>query len=111
MNREHLNNHAEQLIEELRKERAIAEVNALKGDDHFPQGLHADIVRRLHGVLLSLLDTVRDIDAAFSRASAPIVEGLRRKRALMTFWGMLDCIRNWAKDEKANEWPWWGYFC
>ena len=101
LNREHLNNHAERLIEELRKERTIAEVNTLKGGNHFPQGLHADIVRRLHGVLLSLLDPVRDIDA-FSRASAPIVEGLRRKTALMTFWGMLDCIGNWAKDKKAN---------
>ena len=36
LSREHLNNHAEQLIEELGKERTITEVNTLKGGDHSP---------------------------------------------------------------------------
>ena len=45
---------------------------------------------------------VNDIDAAFSRANFSIVNGLRRKLALMTFWRMLDCFENWTKDKKAN---------
>lgn len=45
---------------------------------------------------------VHDIDVAFSRASASIVEGLRRKMALMAFWRMLDCIENWTKDKKED---------
>ena len=56
LSQEHLHDHAEQLIEELRRERTITDVSILRDDNRITWGLHAYIVCRLHAVLLSLLD-------------------------------------------------------
>jgi hypothetical protein len=45
---------------------------------------------------------VHEIDVRFSRINASIVGGVRRKMALLTFWRMLDCIKNWTQDKKTK---------
>ena len=69
-----------------------------------------DIVRRLHGVLLSLLDPVRDIDAAFSRASASDRRRSRKENGTDDFLGDARLYRELGKRQEG-EWPWRGSFC